>query len=99
MDFFESKMRRLLNRAQGYSVTEFYHEEYEMLDEINAMKKGINNFSIYQPAFELHVADLAEESKIIKEELKLKLEKYLKPIDNTFARDNFQYATIEMGNE
>jgi hypothetical protein len=36
-----------------------------MLDEINAMKKGVNGFSIYQPAFELHVPDLQEETKKI----------------------------------
>ena len=36
-----------------------------MLDEINAMKKGVNCFSIYQPAFELHVPDLQEETKKI----------------------------------
>jgi hypothetical protein len=92
-------MRKLLDRAQGYSATEFYHEEHEMLDEINHMKKGVNSFSIYQPSYELKVPDLAEETKRIKEDLKLKLERYLKPIDNSFARDNFQYATIEMGNE
>lgn len=70
-----------------------------MLDEINAMKVGVNAFSIYQPAFELCVPDLADETKKIKEDLKLKLDKYLKPIDNTFALENFKYATKEMGNE
>jgi hypothetical protein len=70
-----------------------------MLDEINAMKKGVNSFSVYQPAFELHVPDLQDETKKIKEDLKLKLERYLRPIDNTFARENFEYATKEMGNE
>jgi|TARA_B110000285_G_C15022603_1_gene562397 hypothetical protein len=70
-----------------------------MLDEINAMKAGVNSFSIYQPAFELRVPDLVEETKKIKEDLKLKLDKYLLPIDNSFALENFTYATKELGNE
>ena len=63
------------------------------------MKHSVNAFSIYQPAFELRVADLEDETKKIKEDLKLRLDKYLLPIDNSFALENYTYATAEMGNE
>ena len=34
MDKFERDMKRLLYRVQNYSLTEFFHERYEISDQV-----------------------------------------------------------------
>ena len=99
MDDFENKMKSLLNKTQNYSAVEFYFEQYNIQKEIKQLKASIGTVSIYTPSIELKVSDLKDETKKIQEDLKAKLDSYMKPVDNSFALECFKYATEEMGNE
>lgn len=50
MDSFEHNMKKMLSRAQSYTLTEYFYERNKILDEINKMKKHINAFSLYCPS-------------------------------------------------
>lgn len=99
MDDFERKMKSLLGKTQSYSAVEFYFEQYNIQKEIQALKASIGTVSIYTPNFELKVSDMKDETKKIQEDLKAKLDSYMKPVDNSFSLECFKYATEEMGNE
>ena len=99
MNDFENKMKSLLNKTQNYSTVEFYFEQYNIQKEIKQLKASIGTVSIYTPSFELKIPDLKDETKKIQEDLKAKLDSYMKPVDNSFALECFKYATEEMGNE
>lgn len=64
------------------------------------MKKQLADFNSYMPAYNLkNTEDIQSITKGIKETIQKKLKENLVQIDNTFAIENFEYATKELGND
>ena len=68
--------------------------------EIFRMKKQITSMSVYMPEVNLKNVDEIEKVKAnIRATLSEKLKENLEPVDNSFALENFEYCTKELGHE
>ena len=103
LEHFETVMKKLLNKAQGLSMVEFFHEQHEIKDQVLKLKSMIDHFATYIPAVQLKMPedpnDFQQYTENIIGDLKLKLATNLIEMDNSFSLDNFSYATIEMSND
>lgn len=75
-------------------------EQDNIKQEIDRMTKEITSFSIYMPQYNLKGVDEIEKVKQnIRAALSEKLKENIEPMNNTFALENFDYCTKELGNQ
>ena len=51
IDAYELQLKKLLSKASGLSVTEFYYERQSMHEEVASLQEEMNKFSIYLPRY------------------------------------------------
>lgn len=73
-------------------MIEFFHEQYEIKDQIATMTEHITNFQTYIPRVKLKVENDYETSKKIQDFVMKKLEENLEMVDNSFALENLEYV-------
>ena len=49
MDTFEQKSKSMVHKMHTYSLIEFFHEERNLANQIDALKLGLDDFNIYLP--------------------------------------------------
>lgn len=100
MNKYDNVMKKLIHKAQSYDLRDFFEEKVKILNEINSLKADIGMFSNYVPNHEVLIPEDNRESVIekLKSDIKSKVDKYVIPIDNSFALSNFKYITEELDN-
>jgi len=100
MDVVEKSIKALLQQASGLSMVEFYNEQYEIQDRVADLKRRLAKFGTYLPevALKLGEGERLEDIKgYLEGDIKKKLARHLKPIDQRFAMENYEYVTAELG--
>ena len=91
MDSFENTIRTLVTNLRRYSLLEFYHEESELKTNIKNLSQKLESFDVYLPKTRITVSNLAEAKAKIKVDIRERIKNYIKPIDHSFAIENYNY--------
>lgn len=79
-------------------MVEFFHEQFEIKDQVAVMAKHISNFQTYIPKVKLKFEDVNDTTRRIQEFIKTKLQENLELVDNSFSLENLEYVQTELNN-
>lgn len=74
-------------------MVEFYYDERELKDRIDALDENLNEYTMYLPASRVRGNADFDKAKIqIKQDLKERINTFLEKCDHSFAIGNFDYV-------
>lgn len=76
-----------------YNYIEFYHEQYNLHQQIRDIKENLKSFNIYMPKYQLRLDDPSLAMNQIKVDIRERLNSFFLETDHSFALTNYEYVT------
>ena len=99
---YEGRLKKTLERVQGYSVVEFYYEADDLKSEVRKLVDDLDYFSVYTPSFSLkNVPDLDKMDAFVRSiqlDLETAFNTNIVKLDNKFSQNNYDYVINDLKN-
>lgn len=92
MDNFENETKRLVQSLSTYSLLEFFHEEEQLKEKIDKLRRGLDQFNIYLPKTQVLMQDVDHAKNAIVVDLRERINSYIGKVDHNFALANYDHV-------